>query len=126
MSGTADRSWHDRWLAIDDERLRRLDAWCKLQSSLERQAGWFALSDRARAEAERASGLTDIDISLQQIHRRLRRWLRKLPTEPSRDIGGVVANLRVAQRLLAVEENPVVHGLIRRAARDLDHLQDRQ
>lgn len=117
--------WHKRWLALDDCRIRLLDAWCDGQRVLENHPGWFGLSDQARAEAERASGLTDIDTSLRKIHRRLRRLMRKLPTEPSLDISGVVANLRVAERLLPFEENPVVHGLIKRAARDLGQMQDR-
>ncbi len=121
---TGELAWHQRWLALDDHRLRLLDAWCDLQRRLEGRAGWSALSEEARVEAERASGLSDIDANLRFIHRRLRRWLRALPTELSHDVEGVAANLCVAQRLLAAEENPVVHGLISRAVRDLTRMQD--
>jgi hypothetical protein len=112
-------SWHRQWLALDDARVRYLDAWSILLTHLERKPGWFALSDEARAEAERTSGLSDLDAQLRAIDRRLRRWQRFMPTTPSRDVGGVIANLHVAERLLAPEENLVVHGLIDRAARDL-------
>lgn len=112
-------SWHRQWLALDDERIRQLEAWGVILRHLERQPGWFALSDDARAEAEQISGLCDLDARLKTIHRRLRRWQRFMPTTPSQNVGGVVANLQVAERLLAPEENLVVYGLIVRAARDL-------
>jgi hypothetical protein len=117
-------SWHRRWLALDDHRLQLLDGWCELLRQLERQAGWFALSDSARAEIEKTSGLSDLDITLRLIQRRLRRWLRALPTGPTDDIAVVAASLQVAERLLPAEENRVVHGLIARAVRDLARMQD--
>ena len=116
--------WHRRWIALDDHRLRRLDTWCDLQRQLERQAGWFALSDAARAEVEQTSGLSALDTTLRLIHRRLRRWQRTLPTDPTDDIAVVAANLQVAERLLPAEEHRVVHGLIARAVRDLARMQD--
>lgn len=109
----------ERWLALDDHRLRLLDGWCEIQRQLEREAGWFALSDAARAEIEQTSGLSDLDTTLRLIHRRLRHWLRALSTDPTDDIAVVTASLQVAQRLLPAEENRVVHGLIARAVRDL-------
>lgn len=118
-------AWQSRWLSLDDHRLRLLNEWCECQRLLENQPGWFAFSDAARAELERNSGLSEIDGNLRAIHRRLRRWLRSIPHEPSRTIDGVVANLLVAERLLPIEENPIVHGLITRAARDLCLLHDR-
>lgn len=116
-------SWHKLWLALDDHRLRRLDAWCELQRQLERRVGWFTLSDAGRAEIEQTSGLSDLDITLHLIHRRLRRWLRALPTAPTDDIAVVTASLQVAERLLPPEENRIVHGLIARAVRDLTRMQ---
>ncbi|MEN5115100.1 hypothetical protein ABE453_13835 [Brevundimonas diminuta] len=112
-------SWHQQWLALNDAYVRQLDTWAVALARLERQPGWFAKSDADRDEAERASGLTDLSTRLQLIDRRLRRWLRFLPKTPARDVEGVVANLKVAERLLAPEENRIVHGLIVRAARDL-------
>ena len=112
-------SWHRKWLALDDERIRQLDAWSVLLTHLERQPGWFALSDDARAEAEQINGLSELEARLKAIYRRLRRWQRFMPTTPRHDVDGVIANLQVAERLLAPEENLVVHGLIVRAARDL-------
>ena len=86
--------------------------------------GWFALSDDARAEMEQTSGLSDLDTTLSLIDRRLRRWLRALPTDPTDDIAVVTASLQVAERLLPVEENRVVHGMIARAIRDLARIQN--
>lgn len=117
-------SWHKRWLALDDHRLHLLDTWCELKRQLERQVGWFDLSDRARAQIEQASGLSDLDVILGLIHRRLRRWLRALPTDPTDDVAVVAASLQVAERLLPAEENRVVHGLIARAVRDLARIQE--
>lgn len=117
-------AWHKKWLALDDHRLRLLDRWCELQRRLERQAGWFALTDAARAEHEQTSGLSGLDTTLRLIHRRLRRWLRGLPTDPTDDLAIVTASLQVAERLLPAEENRVVHGLIARAVRDLAQMQD--
>lgn len=117
-------SWHKTWLALDDQRLRLLGGWCELQRQLERQVGWFALSDVARAEVERTSGLSDLDTTLGLIHRRLRHWQRDLPRDPTDDIAVVAANLQVAERLLPTEENRVVHGLIARAVRDLARMQE--
>lgn len=54
-------SWHGRWLALDDHRLRLPDTWCDLQRGLERRDGWFALPEAARAEIEQTSGLSDLD-----------------------------------------------------------------
>lgn len=116
--------WYQRWLTLDDHRLRLLANWCRLQRQLERQVGWFALSDGARTEIEQTSGLSDLDITLRLIHRRLRRWLRALPTDPTDNIAVVTASLQVAERLLPAEENRVVHGLIARAVRDLARIQD--
>lgn len=117
-------AWHQRWLALDDRRLRLLDKWCDLQRQLERQVGWFALSDTARAEIEQTSGLSDLNVGLRLIHRRLRRWRRTLPTTATDDIAVVTASLQVAERLLPAEENRDVHGLIARAVRDLARMQD--
>ena len=112
-----------RWLALDDYRLRRMDDWCELQLRLERQAGWFALSDAARADAEKASGLEELDTCLRLIDRRLRCWLKRLPAGPADDISVVAARLQIAERLLPAEESPAVHRLIARAAQDLYRLQ---
>jgi hypothetical protein len=116
-------SWHQQWLALNDEYARQLDIWAVALARLERQRGWFAMSDADRDRAELASGLTDMSTRLRLMDRRLRRWLRFLPKTPAHDIGGVVANLQVAERLLAPEENRIVHGLIVRAARDLAYLE---
>ncbi|MCO8019425.1 hypothetical protein NI456_11210 [Brevundimonas diminuta] len=115
-------SWHRQWLALNDQYARQLDIWAVTLARLERQRGWFAMSDADRDRAERASGLTDTNTRLRLMDRRLRRWLRFLPKTPAIDIEGVVANLQVAERLLAPEENRIVHGLIVRAARDLSRL----
>jgi hypothetical protein len=123
MSARPKISWHQRWLALHDHRLDLLDTWCDLQRRLEEQVGWFALSDAARAEIEQTSGLSDLDTTLRLIDRRLRRWLRALPTDPTDDIAVVTASLQVAERLLPVEEIGVVHGMIARAVRDLARMQ---
>ena len=115
-------SWYKSWLALDDRRLRLLDAWCQTTWRLERLVGWFALSDEERAEIEQSNGLPVLDTNLRLIDRRLRRWLRALPTNPTDDIATVVASLKVAQRLLPPEENRIVHGLIARAVRDLSRV----
>lgn len=120
----ADLIWYQRWLGLDDHRLRLLDAWCELTWLLERQDGWFALSDAERAELERTTGISALDINLRLIDRRLRRWLRALPTRSTDDIAVVAASLAVAQRLLPPEENRVVHGVIARAVRDLSRIKD--
>lgn len=124
FQANCNRAWYQRWLALDDHRLDLLDRWCELQRQLERQAGWFALSNAARAEVEQKSGLSDLDTTLRLIHRRLRRWLRALPTNATDDIAIVTASLQVAERLLPAEENRIVHGLIARAVRDLARMQD--
>lgn len=124
IEADGDRAWYQRWLALDDHRLRLLDGWCELQRQLERQVGWFALSDGARAEIEQTSGLSDLDTTLRLIHRRLRHWLRSLPKDATDDLGVVTASLQVAERLLPAEENPLVHGMIARAVRDLKRMQE--
>jgi hypothetical protein len=118
-------SWSRRWLALDDERAGYLEGWCSINAQLERQPGWFDLSEKDRAEAELVAGLPQLDRRLRAMDRRLRHWLRSLPTAPSRDLEEVVANLSVAERLLPPEENRVVHGLISRAVRDLSRMRDR-
>lgn len=117
--------WRRRWLAVADERARHLETWCSINAQLERQPGWFELSEKDRAEAESVAGLPQLDRRLRAMDRRLRRWLRSLPTAPSRDLDEVVVNLSVAERLLPPEENRVVHGLISRAVRDLSRMRDR-
>lgn len=117
-------SWHRKWLALDDHRLRLLATWCELHWRLERQVGWLALSKAERAEVEQTSGLSDLDTTLRLIHRRLRRWLRALPADPTDDVAVVTASLKVAERLLPPQENRVVHGLIARAVRDLSRMQN--
>lgn len=115
--------WHRNWLALDDQRIRHLDAWGEINSELERLPGWFALSEAEKADAQRASGLSELDALLRVIHRRLARSLRKMPVGPSQDYDAVLANLRVAERLIAPEENAVVYGLLSRAVRDLAAIQ---
>lgn len=117
-------SWHRRWLALDDERARQLDAWSAINRHLEGQPGWFEMSENDRSEAEQISGLAELDHRLRAINRRQRRWLRFLPIMPSRDLDSVVANLQVAERLLPPEENLIVHGLIARAVHDLGQIRD--
>ena len=114
--------WHHRWLRLDDERARQLDTWSGILRHLERQPGWFELTEQERELAEQVSGLKAVDRRLRVIDRRLRRWLRVMPTSPMHDLAGVVANLQVAERLLPPEESPIVHGLIARAVRDLGQI----
>lgn len=116
--------WRRRWLALADERARQLEVWCSINAQLERQPGWFDLSEKDRAEAESVAGLPQLDQRLRAMDRRLRQWLRSLPTAPSRNLEEVVANLSVAERLLPPEENRVVHRLIARAVRDLSRMGD--
>lgn len=116
-------SWHQQWLALDDEYARELEVWATALAQLEGEPGWFALSEEARADAERDSGLTDIHHRLEAMDSRLRRELRFLPTAPAQSVDGVVANLRIAERLVAPEENRLVHDLIVRAVRDLSGLE---
>lgn len=122
MLAVQNSSWHQRWLALDDERARQLDTWSGILRHLERQPGWFDLTEQERELAERVSGLTEVSDQLRVIDRRLRRWLRGMPMTPSRDLKSVVANLQVAERLLPPEESPIVHGLIVRAVRDLGEI----
>lgn len=117
-------SWYRRWLALDDHRLHLLDRWCDLQQQAEQKAGWFALPEAERTEIAETSGLSDLDTTLRLVHRRLRRWLRMVPTHPVNDIAVVTASLEVAKRLVPAEENPVVHGMITRAIRDLTQLKN--
>ena len=117
-------TWHERWLALDDQHNRHLEAWCAMSSKLERQPGWFALTEEEKAAAQRRSGLTESDALLRILHRRLVRSLRKMPNVPSRDYDAVLANLEVAERLMPPEENAVVHGILWRAVRDLIALRD--
>lgn len=84
-----------------------------------RRLGWFALSDAEKADAQRVSGLSEKDALLRILHRRVARSLRKMPTGPSSDCDGVLANLRVAERLIAPEENGIVYAILSRAVRDL-------
>lgn len=93
-----------------------------MNSKLERQPGWFALTEDEKSAAQRASGLTELDALLRILHRRLIRSLRKIPTIPSRDYDAVLANLQVAERLMPPEENEIVHGILWRAVRDLNTL----
>jgi len=95
-----------------------------MSSKLERQPGWFALTEEEKAAAQRRSGLTESDALLRILHRRLVRSLRKMPNVPSRDYDAVLANLEVAERLMPPEENAVVHGILWRAVRDLIALRD--
>ena len=118
------RSWHKRWLALDDLRRRLLNEWCVLNRQLEGRAGWFALSDVARAAVEQDAGLSGLDTTLTLIHRHLRRWLRAVPTDIIDDVADVAASLQVAERLLPVEENHVAHLLIAQAVRDLSRMQE--
>lgn len=113
------QSWHEHWLALDNQRIRHLDAWCEINADLERRPGWFALSDAEKADAQRVSGLSEKDELLRVLHRRVARTLRKMPTGPSSDYDGVLANLRVAERLIAPEENAIVYAILSRAVRDL-------
>lgn len=117
-----DEGWNHRWIRLYDERLRHLDNWTGILRHLERQPGWFDLTVQEREVAERVSGLAEVSYQLRVIDRRLRRWLRTMPTTPSRDLRGVVENLKVAERLLPPEESPVVHGLIVRAVRDVGEI----
>lgn len=124
MSDDQRLTWYRDWLALDDQHNRHLDAWCELNGSLERQPEWFALTDAEKDAAQYDSGLSDLDALLRILHRRLVRSLRKMPTSPSRDYDAVVASLRVAERLSPPEENAVVHGILRRAVRDLAAIRD--
>jgi hypothetical protein len=122
MSEDQRLTWHRNWLALDDQHNRHLEAWCAMTSKLERQPGWFALTEDEKSTAQRASGLTELDALLRILHRRLLRSLRKMPTIPSRDYDAVLASLQVAERLMPPEENEIVHGILWRAVRDLTTL----
>jgi len=117
-------SWHKRWLALDDHRLRLLDTWCETTRRLEQQVGWFNLSDEERAAFEQTSGLKELDANLRLVNRSLHSALRTLPKTRSENIEAVVVTLDVAQRLIPAEENHLVHGLITRAVHDLAWMGD--
>lgn len=119
-SGQAFR--HDHWLALDDERARHLERLLTIQRCLERRPGWFHLSSDEQAEAERVSGLTELDSKLRRLSCKLTRSLQVLPRTPMGTIEGVTANLRIAERLLPRDENRAVHDLIVRAVRDLGRI----
>lgn len=110
------------WLALDDERARHLERLLTIQRCLERRPGWFHLSSDEQAEAERVSGLTDLDSKLRRLSCKLTRALQALPRTPMGTIEGVTANLRIAERLLPRDENRAVHDLIVRAVRDLGRI----
>lgn len=57
---------------------------------------WFDLSDEARQEAERVSGLAEVNSRLRVIHRHLSRRLRVLSKMPSPHLEGVTARSRAA------------------------------
>jgi len=125
MSDQQRLAWHDGWLALDDERIRHEEAWCDLNRELERRPGWKRLSEAQRVEAQRVSGLTEIENAIDAVQQRLDRTLEKMPTGPSRNYDAVLANLRVADRLIYPEENEVVSGLLSRAIRDMAAIRDR-
>ena len=47
---------------------------------MERQAGWFDLTDAEKDAAQHASGLCEVEALLRILHRRLDRSLRKMPS----------------------------------------------
>lgn len=120
MPATQVSSWHVRWLALDDARLLLLEAWCDKLQQLEAQPGWLALSEEARGVSEQASGLSDMDATMRVIDRQLRRWIRAMPARSCDEMGDVVGILRVALRLMAIEEHPVAHRLVSRAIRRME------
>ena len=119
MSDDQRLTWNRSSLALDDQHNRHLHAWSELNGRLERQPGWFALTDAEKDAAQHASGLSELEALLRILHRRLVRSLRRMPTKPSRDYDDLLANLRVAERLSPPEENAAVHGILTRAVRDL-------
>jgi hypothetical protein len=119
MSDDLKLDWHRDWLALDDQRIRHLDAYCDINRSLERRPDWFRLSGAERAEVQKLSGLTEAEALLRVLERRVKRSLRKMPLRPSWSYEAVLANLRVADRLIYPEENEIVSRLLSNAVRDM-------
>lgn len=86
--------WHRDWLALDDQRVRQLDVYCDINRELERQPGWFRLSQAEKAKAQRLGGLIEAETLLHLLERRVNRALRTMPRGPSRNYDAILANLK--------------------------------
>jgi len=119
MSDDGSLAWHRDWLALDDQRIRQVEAYCNIMRELERRPGWFRLSDAEMDAAQRLSGLNEAEAAVRVLERRVELALRKMPMRRSRDYAAVLANLRVADRLVHIDEHEIVSRLLSNAVRDM-------
>lgn len=111
-----------RWLEIDHARERLLDAWAEHESMVVRAHDWFRLSQEARAAHPENARFAEIDAELERLEVEGAALLDALPTDPATGLQTIIENLAVAERIVVEDENPVGHGLVARAIRDLELL----
>ena len=66
--------------------------------------------------------MADIDEALKGLFRERERLLKALPELATRGADGLLGKLVVAARAIHPDDEPVIHGLLADAARDLAHM----
>lgn len=111
-----------RWLKIDRERQLLLEAWAEHENALAHSIGWLRMTDEDKASHRENAKFVEIENRLDHLDEEGARLLAALPTDILTDLSAIVENLQVAAGLVVEDEDPIGHGLIVRAVRDLTAL----
>lgn len=124
MGSPTNESIQMRWLKSDRERQLLLLAWAEHESALLRRHGWLRMAEEARASHPENAKFVEIETRLDRLEKESAALIAALPTDPTTDLNTILENLQVAECLVVEDEDPVGHGLIARAVRDLRAFRD--
>jgi hypothetical protein len=108
-----------KWHAVEGERTRLMLLWGDIEGRLIKEHDWHRLSADEKRALPAGRQLSEIDARLEVLFEEGGALLKALPSSPALSVEAIIANLRVVERLIFDEDQPVVHGLLLRSIRDL-------
>lgn len=109
---------------VVDLRIERLTSrWGNLETTAaDTHKAWWDLSEDQRRTLPEGREMAEIDETLKGLFREREGLLKALPELATRGADGLLGKLAVAARAIHPDDEPLIHGLLVDAARDLAHM----
>lgn len=111
------------FLAVDVRIERLTSRWGALETmAADAHKAWWDLAEDQRRALPEGREMADIDQTLKGLFRERERLLKGLPELATSGADGLLGKLVVAARAIHPDDEPLIHGLLAEAARDLAHM----